>query len=185
MTVEVKEKFTVTSKRTDHPNAKKYPGRPSMEFGTALRKFLGDLTPEERELFRTGELVFEEEYSAEFFDSILPGDVVGLGVLKGLNNEPCAYKFKIITINKDADTMMARNCTWEDEKRNPGYVGEVCQLTFEEFSCGLGMGFGEILERDGKPYGVSEEIEQTVVIYGESAEVEDPSTGKTGKIEAK
>lgn len=202
MTVEIKEEFTVKSKRKEHPNARKYPGRPSMEFGTGLRKFLGDLTSEEMKQFQEGSLVFEEEASAEFFDSVLPGDVVGLGLLRGLDGQPCAYQWKILAVDRDADTMQARNCTWEDEKKHPGYKGDERELTFEEFSCGLGMGFGEILERDGKPFGVSEEIEQKVVIYGEKEEkeenqtpitttakkeasVENPVTGQTGKVEAK
>ncbi len=36
---------------------------------------------------------------------------------------------------------------------------DVC---FEDVSYAFGAGFAEILERDGKPFGVSEEIEYTV-----------------------
>ncbi len=167
MTVEVKDQFTVKSKRKEHPNARKYPGRPSMEFGTAVRKFLTDLDAEERKLFQKGELVFEEEATAELFDSVLVGDVVGLGILRGLDDQPCAYQWKILSIDRDADTMQIRNCTWEDAKRNPDFRGELAETTFEDFSTALGMGFGEILERDGKPFGVSEEIELTVKIMEE------------------
>jgi len=171
MTMEIKDQFTIKSKRKEHPNARKYPGRPSMEFGTGLRKFMGELTAAERQEFLEGKLVFEEAVSAEFFDNILVGDVVGLGVLCGINemgsntyNEPAAYKFKILEINRTKDTMRARNITWEDAKRDKEYQGEEVDLAFEDFSSALGMGFGEILERDGKPYGVSEDIELKIKI---------------------
>jgi len=168
MTMEVKEEFTVTTTRKEHPNAKKYPGRPSMEFGSALQTFMSDLDAGERALFQKGELIFEEEISAKFFDSILVGDVVGLGVLRGFEGQPCAYKMKILSIDRDADTMQMRNVTWEDEEKRPEYKGEEAMATFEELSCALGLGFGEILMRDGKPFGVSEKIEQTIKIMGDS-----------------
>lgn len=167
MTVEIKDTFTVKAKRKEHPNAVKYPGRPAMEFGTtALRKFLDDLNDDQREDLLDGKLVVEEEASAEFFDSILEGDTVGLGLFYGLGpkKEPAAYKFKILSIDRERDVMKARNVTWEHPKR-PEYQGEEVELAFEDFSVGLGMGFGEILERDGKPFGVSEEIEYTVNVY--------------------
>lgn len=169
MTMKIEEKFTVTTSRKEHPNAKKYPGRASMEFGSALQTFLSDLDASERGLFQKGELVFEEEIAAEFFDGILVGDVVGLGVLRGFDEQPCAYKMKILSIDRDADTMHMRNVTWEDEKRRPDYKGDEATATFEEFSCALGLGFGEILMRDGKPFGVSEKIEQTIIIRGDAA----------------
>lgn len=170
MTMKIQEEFTVTTTRKEHPNAKKYPGRPSMEFGSALQTFLSDLNAEERGLFQKGELIFEETIAAEFFDGILAGDVVGLGVLRGFDEQPCAYKMKILSIDRDADTMHMRNVTWEDEKTRPDYKGPEAMATFEEFSCALGLGFGEILMRDGKPFGVSEKIEQTIKIFGESAD---------------
>lgn len=166
MTMEVKDEFTVKTKRKEHPNARKYPGRASMEFGTVLTKFLSDLEPEEREQFRDGELCFEPEVTAGFFDGIIEGDVVGVGLLRGFDGSPAAYQFKILSIDRQADTMQARNVTWEDEKKRPGYKGGERELTFEELSCAFGMGMGEILERDGKPFGVSEEIEQVVKIVG-------------------
>jgi len=172
MTIE--NSFTVKAKRTDHPNSSKYPGRPSMEFGRAVTNFLSDIGPENTEDFVAGKYIFEEELSAEFFDSLQEGDVVGLGLLRGLNevgeneyNEGAAYKFKILEILKDKDIVRARNVTFESKKRTQGtsnYKGQEVELAFEDLSCALGMGFGEILERDGKPFGVPEEIELTIKI---------------------
>ena len=178
MTVEIKDTFTIKTKRKEHPNAGKYPGRPSMEFGTGLRNFMSDIGSKNLDAFVKGEYVFDESVTAEFFDSILPGDVVGLGVLKGLNEfgendnkAPCAYKFKILSVDRNKDIMQARNVTFEHPKQTE-YSGTEVDLTFEEVSCGFGMGFGEILERDGKPFGVSEEIELKVKVIG--AKTEEP-----------
>jgi hypothetical protein len=130
------------------------------------------------ELFSDGEFVYNEEDSAEFYDSIFEGDVVGLGVLYGLGEkkEPTAYKFKIQKIFPGEDKMLARNVTWEHPKRT--YRGEEVELTFQDISCAFGMGFGEILERDGKPFGVAEEVELTVKVYGQADEESqtDPNT---------
>lgn len=176
MTVEIKDTFTIKTKRKEHPNAGKYPGRPSMEFGSSINKFLSKIGISNSDAFERGEFIYEENTTAEFFDSILPGDVVGLGLLKGFNEygmneycKPCAYKFKILSVDKEKDIIQARNVTFEHPK-NKDYVGTEVQITFEEVSYALGMGFGEILERGGKPFGVSEEIELKVKVFGDKKE---------------
>lgn len=177
MTIENKS-FTVKSKRKEHPNAVKYPGRPSMEFGTAIRSFICELNDQEMDDFTEGKYVFRQDVSAQFFDSVQENDVIGVGLLKGLNeggensyNEPAAYKFKVLEIDKNRDIMKARNVTFES-KKNDKYKGSELELTFEDLSCAFGMGFGEILERDGKPFGVSEEIEIKINIVGNGADNE-------------
>ena len=198
MTTEVQDTFTIKTKRTEHPNAGKYPGRPSMEFGTGLRQFLSDIGPHNVDAFGAGTFVFEEDVTAEFFDSIIVGDIVGLGLLKAFNeageNEsksPSAYKFLILSIDKNSDTMQARNVTYEIaiKKRSrkgheSDYKGTEVELTFEEVSCAFGMGFGEILERDGKPFGVSEEIELKVKVFGNKKDdtVDPNATGATNAL---
>jgi len=172
----VNKSFTVKSKRKEHPNAVKYPGRPSMEFGTAVRNFMFELNDQEMDAFVEGKYVFRQDVSAQFFDSVEENDVIGVGLLKGLNehgenhyNEPAAYKFKVLDIDKNRDIIKARNVTFES-KKNDKYKGTEMELTFEDLSCAFGMGFGEILERDGKPFGVSEEIEIKINIVGNNGE---------------
>jgi len=186
MTVEIKDTFTTKVKRKEHPNAPKYPGRPSLEFGSAIRDFLGELSYSEQDKLSEGTLIVEEKDSSEFYDSIEVGDIVGLGLWRGLNergenahNEPAAYKFEITSI--DGDMMQARNVTVEMHmtKRDPNYRGDTRDLAFEDLSCALGTGYGEILERDGKPFGVSEDIEYTIKIVGpaeEEGEAEEEAT---------
>jgi hypothetical protein len=196
MTIEIKDTFTIKSKRTEHPNAGKYPGKPSMEFGTGLRNFMSDIGSSNLDSFVNGTFVFEEDVTAEFFDSIIPGDVVGLGILKGFNEsgenerkEPTAYKFLILSVDKNSDTMKARNVTYEQiikQRSRKGhesdYRGTEVELTFEEVSCAFGMGFAEILERDGKPYGVSEEIEIKVKVFGNKDEETVTGAGTTNVL---
>ena len=76
--------------------------------------------------------------------------------------------------------MLARDVTYEHPKRN--YKGEEVELTFQDISCAFGMGFGEILERDGKPFGVSEEIEIKVNVYGDSEQEQDPNAAVTAPV---
>jgi hypothetical protein len=184
MTVE-NNVFTIKTKRKEHPNAKKYPGRPCMEFGTAFRKFLDDIGSKNTNALLDGTYIFEEEVSAEFFDSIQKDDVIGIGLIKGLNEfgennykEPSAYKFKVLQVNKDSDSLSVRNVTFEDEKSQ--HKGSEIELAFEDVSCALGMGYGEILERDGKPYGVSEEIEFKVKIVDYTKNPPEGSTSPDG-----
>jgi hypothetical protein len=54
MTIEIKDTFTIKSKRTEHPNAGKYPGKPSMEFGTGLRNFMSDIGSSNLDSFVNG-----------------------------------------------------------------------------------------------------------------------------------
>lgn len=182
MTTEIKDKFTVKEKRREHPNARKYPGYACVELGTALRKFLSDLEPEEFEALQKGELIFEEDETAEFFDSIKVGDVVGVGVLKGFEGEPAAYQFEILSIDVDGDTMRAKDVSIDEKSTkkyfDPYFTPPERDLTFEDMSVAFGMGFGEILMRDGKPFGVSEEIEREVVVFGEKKD-DDDSPEKT------
>ena len=188
---ETKDTFTAKAKRTEHPNAAKYPGRPSLEFGSAIRDFLGELSYPEQDKLLAGTLVVEEKDSSEFYDSIEVGDIVGVGLWRGLNeqgenahNEPAAYKFEITSI--EGDMMQARNVTIESriKKRNPTYKGDETELAFEDLSCALGTGYGEILERDGKPFGVSEEIEYTIRIVGPKEEEDPDAESETVPAEA-
>jgi hypothetical protein len=177
-----KDRVKVKIKRKEHPNAVKYPGRPSLEFGMAVRKFLCEqLKGNQVTLFFEDALVLEEEITVQFFDSLQVGDVVGLGLFKGLNEEEtnpdlecAAYKFKVLELNPEADTFKARNVTFEptkemiEKKKVPtkyfDYKGLETTISFEQVSCAIAMGFADILERGGKFFGVSEEIEQEVVI---------------------
>jgi hypothetical protein len=173
MTVENNSSFVVKTKRKEHPQAVKYPGRPTMEISSALTKFMCDVGDANVDSMLEGEYVFEEEVTAEFFDSLQIGDVVGLGCTKGLNEigenphkMACAYQFKILDIDKDNDTLKARNVTYEsrDEKKKSKYQESEVEITFQDVSYAIGMGMADILERDGKFYGVSEEIEMKVNI---------------------
>lgn len=202
MTVE-NNMFTIKTKRTDHPSAIKYPGRPSMEMGRALTQFLSDVGPTNTSDVMYGTYVFEEDVTAEFFDAIQVDDIIGLGVVKGFNefgenkqNRACAYKFKILEVNKDKDTIKARNVTFEDLKGKSRssaireYRGTEVELTFEDISVAIGMGFADVLERDGKLFGVSEEIEMKVKIVDTNKPAEDnastpaPEHGVSSAVEA-
>ena len=50
MTIQQIDNFKIKGKRKEHPMARKYPGRPCIEIGTALRKFYDDLDEDEAKL---------------------------------------------------------------------------------------------------------------------------------------
>ena len=186
MAIEVKDKFKVDIKRKEHPNARKYTGFSCLEFGSALTKFLDELEPEEFDQLEDGSLIFEEEITAPFFDSIQVGDVVGLGLIKGLEKGPAPYKFEILSVDQSEDTMLGKNVSHDEKamkRADPDYRPEEKELTFEEVSIAFGLGFGEILMRDEKPFGVSEKIEKEIVILGKKEE--EPEKEETEEEPAK
>lgn len=171
MTVEKVDTFKMKGKRKEHPMARKYPGHPSQEFGNAYTKFLMDLEPDEMEDFRKGTLVFEEEIVAEFYDAILEGDLIGLGVFNGVKEfditHPCAYKFKVTKVHPGEDRITVMNVSFEGVRGYEHSMQEI-DLYFEDISHAFGAGFADILEREGKMFGVDEEIEYNIAIYGDT-----------------
>lgn len=171
MTVEKVDTFKMKGKRKEHPMARKYPGHPSQEFGNALTKFLMDLEPDEMEAFKDGTLVFEEAIVSEFYDAIQEGDKIGLGVFNGVKDfditHPCAYKFEVTKVHADEDRLTVKNISFQGIRGYEQSVKEI-DLYFEDISHAFGAGFADILERDGKMFGVEEEIEYKIAIYGET-----------------
>jgi len=186
MTIEVKDEFKIKTKRTEHPNASKYPGRVSFEFNQAKFKFMNELNDCDLDKLLSGTLIVDEEMSSAFFDSIQDNDVIGLGLLNGINElnqnihqEPAAYKFLVLKVDRQRDVLVCRNITWEPKKAGnkvssyrisalEGYEGTEVEVAFEDVSVGLGMGYAEILERNGELFGCDQEIEYNVKVVGKS-----------------
>lgn len=166
------ETLRIKGARKKHPMEKKYPGHPCMEFSTAHYKFFEDLTEDEKQWFLNKTLVFEEEVTAVFFDSLQVGDVIGLGLMKAYPEEfdtagPAAYQLEVVKIYEGQDKIRVKNITFADSR----FCGEI-DLTFEEVSWALGAGFADVLKRDGKLFGVSEEVEYKINIIKPAEEEE-------------
>ena len=163
MTMTVTE-HSVTTKRKKHPNDGRYPCRASQEVLNAGMKLIGILSAKERILFKENELVLDEEESAELYDNLKVGDVIGLGLLRKpgyyLGAGFSAHQFEIKAIIKGEDYLLCINRRSKEEE----------EISFQDVSIGLALGFAEILYREEKPYGVSEDEVWNFTIKHEETE---------------
>jgi len=167
MTMKVVEEQTIKIKRKNHPNEHKYPGRASQETSNAIMKLMGILEPEQLSELENKSLVLDEESTAQLFDSILPGDIVGVGQFQD-GKGYVATKMKIEKIEDDI--------LYGKDVSNMKNQFDI-EITFEDVSIANSIGFAEILMRDDKPYGVDLEVEYKVRLVEE--EKSDPTETQT------
>lgn len=148
--------ISVKGKRVKHPNEIKYPGRPCVEAQKAFNQVMECLPIEDMKKFLKGTLVHDEERTAELFDQIQVGDTIGLcSHREGYGMVPEQWVVK--EIPKDADILKCHIRNAEEATQD---------IYFEDISIGLVMGMAEILLRGEKPFGVTEEIEYKVRVFG-------------------
>jgi hypothetical protein len=118
-----------------------------MENIQAFTQALECLEEDDFDKLCNGTLVYDEERTAELFDSILPGDVIGL-----CNNVKdvgwVGEQWSVLKVDSEADKLLCQ-ARYDEHK--------VREVFFEDVSIGLLLGRAEILLRDGKPYGLSED----------------------------
>ncbi len=180
MTIKTTDTFKVS--RKNHPNEKNYPGRPTMETMQAFTQALECLEGEDFDKLCDGTLVYDEERTGELFDSILAGDIIGLcSNIKGVGW--VGEQWQVLSIDKEADKMSCQGRYDKDKER---------EIFFEDVSIGLLLGRAEILLRDGKPYGLTEdELNMTIKIVdlskkedgGSAADPVDPASATTDPLE--
>lgn len=157
MTMKVVEEQTIKIKRKNHPNEHKYPGRASQETSNAIMKLMGTLETEQLSELENKRLILDQESTEQLFDSILPGDIFGIGQFqdgKGF----VATKMKIEKIENDI--------LYGKDVSNVKRQLDI-EVGFEEVSIANAIGFAEILMRDDKPYGVDLEVEYKVRLVEE------------------
>jgi hypothetical protein len=130
-------------------------------------KLMGILEPEQLSELENKSLVLDEESTAQLFDSILPGDIVGVGQFQD-GKGYVATKMKIEKI--EDDILYGKDIS---NMKNQFDI----EITFEDVSIANSIGFAEILMRDDKPYGVDLEVEYKVRLVEE--EKSDPTETQT------
>lgn len=127
-----------------HPKAGIYSnlGNSTREYIQDLTEFLGTLDPQEQQDFQDGKLILDPADTQSFVDEINVGDTIGLRY----------SMFKVL--DKDADVLACE---------------DLFKKTYHRFDlpyidASLAMNRGNILYRDGKPYG-QPEFETKEVIY--------------------
>lgn len=149
MTVKVKEQ-TISIERKHHPNAGRYPCRSTHEVLEAGRKFISTLSASQRDDLLNNDLVVDEEETAELFDSFEENDIIGLGVIR--SDGFYSNTYRIDKIHKNEDWMECEN----------SLTKEIEEISFQDVSAAISLGFAEILYREDKPYGVSDTYDYTI-----------------------
>lgn len=149
MTMKVQEQ-TITIQRKNHPNDVRYPCRPTHEVLEAGRKFITSLSPQERNLLLKNDLILDENETSQLFDEFKENDIIGLGILRKDGFHSNMYRIEKIHVGED----------WMECEN--AYSKEIEDISFQDVSTGIALGFAEILYREDKPYGVSDSYEFTI-----------------------
>ena len=144
-------KRTVTVKVKEHPNAFRYPGSATGDYFHAQVDYMTSLSEGEKELHSLGALVRDPAKVMEFVDTVEVGDVVGVGMN---------------TLEVESKGGMSLVC------KNKLLKETGIDVSMMELDEAIGMGYAEILYRDGKPYGVDQTKEVNVTIIGGKGEVD-------------
>jgi len=164
------QEHTIQVERKDHPNATRYPCRSTHEVLEAGRKLLTSLPPADLDLLSERQLIVDEEDTEELFDEFKENDIIGLGVVKP--DGFYANTYRIEKIHKGEDWMECENA----------YTKLTEEISFQDVSVGMALGFAEILYRDDKPFGVSSHYDFTIKY--EVDEVEDEEEDNSGNSTA-
>ena len=149
----VEEKVTV--KVTQHPNEKKYKNIPTYETNLALMKFLSSLTKEQSSLFSERDLVLEEEKTIELYDDITKDDKVGIIIPRHKDGRLTPMQLSVVNKIEGEDYFVGKN----------EVLNETYEVSFQDVSAALALGYCEILYRNDEVYGVEKEKEVTVKYY--------------------
>lgn len=183
------EKNTITQVfkgvMTKHPNEDRYPGRACYESQEALLQCMEALPDDDYIALVGGTLIHDEDETAALFDEMQVGDVIGVAFNeRGQGMVPRLYKV-LETKFEGRDIHLVEHLYHETlmEKRANAPKRQH-KLTFEQVSGGIVLGYAEILYRDEKPYGYTEQElnkEYTVVFKVEDKEEEPAEVVESGE----
>jgi len=162
----------IVTERKRHPNDVRYPCRGSHEVldaGRKLMTFLNNDDPVQLDQLRDGQLILDEEETAELFDSIKKEDVIGLGTFRQTGHPNAGFTSNMYTVEEvhpDEDYLECRNMRSE----------EIEEITFQDVSVALALGLAEILYRGDKPFGITNDIEWKISVQEKEEEEEDSTS---------
>lgn len=161
---------TIITQRKRHPNDVRYPCRGTHEIMDAGRKLITSLSDDERDQMLAGDLILDEEETAELYDAVEVDDVIGLGIFRRTGHPQAGFNsnmYKVVKIHEGDDFMECENM----------FSKETEEISFQDFSIALAMNLAEILYREDKPFGISNEEEWTIKIHEKEEDEEDSATG--------
>ncbi len=148
------ETHVLKAKRKYHPNDPKYQGCDSTQDSMMAEiRFFGSLTPEQSTLFSKDKLIATPEKTNEFWKTLQVNDVIG-------------YKGNVYKLEEKSKTSLSLVKRKLSKYRNeePVYLTTSEKVSKYEIDYALNIDFCEILYRDGKPFGVSDEVEYKVKV---------------------
>lgn len=150
---EVREEI-ITADRKYHPNDYKFNGmqQSSQDLLMAQLKMFEKLTPDQEIEFEAGTLIYDEERTRDFMDAMLVGDIVGVR----------NTMYRIVSVNDDGFVGCPRGYNKYDRKYHFDTPEET--VSIYDLDAALTMGFGEILYRNDKPFGLDDEMTYKVVV---------------------
>ncbi len=152
LTKVTEETQVIKTKRKYHPNEENYRGDESTQ-ETMVKEieFMGSLTDEQSDKFIAGKLIFDEDKLNSYWNEIRKNDIVG---------------FQGNVYRVDGKTKATLTLSRRKPKRyrndEDTYAEETKKVSRYDLDHMMNIGFTEILYRDGKPYGVSEDLEYKI-----------------------
>lgn len=167
MTIKTTSTNEIKFSRKDHPSERRYVGFSCYETQNAVNQCLEILEGDEFTQMFQGTLIYDEDGTAEFFDEIKVGDIVGL-VTHDEGGGWIPRQYKVLETKVDGlDKHLVENRFGEEKTQR--------EITFEQVSIALLLGYAEILKRDDKPYGLSADQMELKIVFNvpEQAEGKD------------
>jgi len=148
------ELIKTQAKNTTHPREHLYQGRTGYDYNKALMNLMSKMTEEQMEELENGHLIMDREKTVDWMFSTQPGDLIGF--MKDL------YLVQTVPQNEVLHVAKAK-------RNGPGdyqvvEYGKASFLSMSELDHARELGLLEILWRDGKPYGIPETRDMTVVL---------------------
>jgi hypothetical protein len=160
MTLIEEREEIIETERKYNPDDYKYTGQPSnQELMMARIKLFETLTPSLESDYENGVLLVDEDRTRNFMSALETGDILGL------NTE----MVKIQTVNDDDVVVVSRR--WDRASRKYTFENsEERTVNIYELDNALSMGFGQILYRNDKPFGLDKEMayKVRVKVYADS-----------------
>ena len=152
-----------------HPREHLYLGKTGYDYNKALLALMPRMTEDMMEQFETGDLVMDADKTLEFLSQVKIGDVIGVRHQR--------YQVKDLPEPGHQDHLLVEVVKPTKTEGVYERVGEptVTFLKFGEVDHARELGLLDILWRDGKPYGIDEFQDMTIVLLHD---LDDPDSKK-------
>lgn len=150
--VETREEI-IKADRKYHPDDQKYTGQLSnQELMMAQIKLFETLTPEQEDAYSNGTLLVDEERTRDFMGALEKNDIVGIRT----------QMYRITGVEDEQVLGVPR--TWNKYNRKFEFEGEETPISIYDLDLALSMGYGQILYRNDKPFGLDKDMTYKIIV---------------------